>query len=139
MIKSFLICCSVLFIWSCKPSIPKDVLSPSEMKKVLWDVMLADEMSEYYKSSDSSFATLAKHTGYYQSIFAAHKTNEASFKRSLKFYMEHPAIFKPVLDSMQSYGDRLQSMQTNLDTPIKATKPRPDSIKKKLLMNKPSI
>jgi len=93
-----------LFLLSaCKQQIPDDVLPPAKMNPVLWDVLLADEISAQIGLTDSAFNKLAKHAEYYQAIFRIHKTDEETFKRSIRFYMGHPALFKPVLDSLQSH------------------------------------
>jgi len=101
----------IVFLSSCSSEIPDDVLPPDKMQKVMWDMMLADEMSLQYKLTDSSFARVAKQSRYYQSIFKIHNTTEETFKKSAKFYMEHPALFKPILDSMNVSGERMQQRQ----------------------------
>ena len=98
----------VVFIFSCNSSVPKDILPPKKIQAVLWDVMQADEMAEYYSASDSGFKRLSKHVDYYQKIFAIHKINKEDFTRSLSYYENHPARLKPILDSLQSFGHRLE-------------------------------
>ena len=93
---------------SCKSSVPKDVLPPKKMQSVLWDVMQADEMAEYYSAKDSTFNSLSKHADYYQQIFFIHKITKEDFTKSLDYYENHPARFKPIIDSLQSFGERLQ-------------------------------
>jgi hypothetical protein len=95
-------------ILSCKSSTPKEVLPPKKMQAVLWDVMQADEMAEYYSGKDSSFRGLDKHTGYYQKIFSLHKITKEDFTKSLSYYENHPSALKSILDSLQSFGERLQ-------------------------------
>lgn len=90
----------------------------------MWDMMLADEMTLQYKLTDSSFARVVKQSRYYQSIFNIHNTTEETFKKSAKFYMEHPGLFKPILDSMNVSGER---MQQRIDTTMQL----PDSLIKK--------
>jgi len=83
------------------------------MQTVLWDLMQADEMAEYYSTTDSSFKGIAKHTVYYQNIFAIHKVSRESFKNSLNYYKDHPASLKPILDSLQRFAQRLHTSDTN--------------------------
>ena len=116
-------------IFSCKSSVPKDVLPPKKMQAVLWDVMQADEMAEYYSAKDSSFRNLSKHVEYYQKIFAIHKTNKEDFTRSLKYYENHPAALKTILDSLQKFGERLQKADSLKNSKIPVVK---DSTVKKL-------
>jgi len=121
----------LLFLLSCKADIPADVLPPAKMQPVLWDVLQADEIAGTYVSTDSSFAALAKHAAYYQTIFQLHKTNEQTFKNSIRFYMNHPALLKPILDSLQTMGDRMQKK----DSTTKPSFPIPDSVRKKIRMH----
>lgn len=95
-------------ILSCKSSVPKNILPPKKMQAVLWDVMLADEMAEYYSSKDSTLRGLQKHVDYYQKVFAVHKINKQDFTRSLNYYENHPAVLKTILDSLQKFSERLQ-------------------------------
>ncbi|MGZ8537356.1 MAG: DUF4296 domain-containing protein [Flavisolibacter sp.] len=103
----------IAFLTACSSEIPKDVLPREKMQKVMWDMMLADEMILQNQLTDSSFAKIAKQSRYYQSIFKIHNTTEETFKKSVQFYMEHPALFKPILDSINSAGQR---MQQDIDT-----------------------
>jgi hypothetical protein len=119
----------VFSLLSCKSSVPKDVLPPQKMQAVLWDVMLADETADYYSVKDSSFRKLSKHVDYYQKIFAIHKISKEDFTRSLAYYTDHPATLKTILDSLQSFGERHQRM----DSLKKSIKPAVvDSIRKKI-------
>ncbi|MBO9681901.1 MAG: DUF4296 domain-containing protein, partial [Flavisolibacter sp.] len=93
-----------VFIFSCKSSVPGDILPPKKMQAVLWDVMQADAMAENYAASDSAFRGLSKHVDYYQKVFAIHKISKDEFTKSLVYYENHPSRLKPILDSMQSFG-----------------------------------
>jgi len=106
--RNLLILIVAACILSCKSSVPKDVLTPKKMQAVLWDVMQADEMTEYYSSKDSSFRGLPKHVEYYQKVFAIHKISKQDFARSLNYYENHPADLKIILDSLQKFSERLQ-------------------------------
>lgn len=109
------------------------MLPPKKMQAVLWDVMQADEMAEYYSQKDSSFKELSKHADYYQKVFAIHKISKSDFARSMKYYQDHPASLKPILDSLQSFGQRSQdndSLQKKQSVPL-----HKDTTKRKLHIN----
>lgn len=99
-------------LFSCKSSVPKDVLPPKKMQAVLWDVIQADEMAELNSANDSTFRKLSRHVDYYQEIFTLHKITKTDFNRSVSYYQNHPAAFKAVLDSLKSYGEGLQRTDT---------------------------
>src|SRR5215203_1562316 len=122
----------IVFIgsFSCNSSVSKDILPAKKMQAVLWDMMQADEMAEYYSASDSSFKAIANRIVYYQKIFAIHKISKESFTRSLDYYKDHPASLRPIIDSLQHFGQRLQ----NLDSLTKKSSnpTSTDSAKRKL-------
>lgn len=96
----------------------------------MWDMMQADEVTEYYSTNDSSFKGIARHIVYYQNIFAIHKVSRESFKKSLNYYKDHPASLKPILDSLQRFAQRSQTSDTNKK---KASNPiGTDTLKRKL-------
>jgi len=97
---------------SCNSSMPKDILSAKKMQDILWDMMQADEMAEYYSTRDSSFTMVAKHVDYYQRIFEIHKISKERFTKSLKYYKDHPARLKPIFDSLQRFAQRSQNTDT---------------------------
>ena len=117
----------VAVIFSCQSSVPKDVLPPKKMQAVLWDVMQADEMAEYYSVKDSSFRRLDKHADYYQQIFSLHKITKEDFTKSLSYYENHPAALKSILDSLQSIGERLQRADSakHPNHPVDTVRKRP--------------
>jgi hypothetical protein len=128
--RNFLILIFAVSLFSCKSSVPGDVLPPKKMQAVLWDVLQANEMAEYYGATDSAFKGLSKHVEYYQRVFAIHKISKEDFTRSLTYYEDHPSRLKPILDSLQSFIQRLDKADT-------ITKPAPPiitdtSLKKRL-------
>lgn len=118
-----------LMMASCQPPVPKNVLPPAEMQSVMWDMMQADAMAEYYTTRDSALTELAKHVNNYQIVLAIHKISKEDFKRSLSYYQAHPSKLKTIFDSLQTFTERTQTT----DTIKKPHHPVvPDSIKKKM-------
>lgn len=103
-------------------SAPKNILPPSQMKSVLWDVMQADEMADYYAAKDSLFKTMKKHVAYYEAIFSIHKTSKETFVKSLNYYEAHPEKFKIILDSLQSFAEKMQKTDTLKKRQLDSTK-----------------
>lgn len=132
--RSLRILIFTVIIFSCKSSIPKDILPPKKMQAVLWDVMQADEMAEYYSAKDSTYRELSRHTDYYQKVFSIHKITKDDFTKSLAYYENHPAILKTVLDSLKSFGERMQKADSlKSKTPVDSAKRAIDSAEKKHL------
>src|SRR5690348_8704583 len=120
----------VLMMASCQSPVPKNVLPPAKMQSVMWDLMQADAMAEYYAAKDSALSDLAKHVNNYQNVLALHKISKEDFKRSLSYYQGHPSKLKVILDSLQAFTERTQPA----DTTKKRNHPAvPDSVKKKMV------
>src|SRR5215217_2400532 len=96
---------TILILSACQSSLPKNVLKPEQMQAILWDLMRADELATSLVISDSSNMGLAKHEELYLKVFALHKTNQKQFSESMRYYQNHPAYLKPVLDSIQQSGE----------------------------------
>lgn len=128
--KKLIISSLVFIIISCQSSVPKNVLPPAKMQSVMWDMMQADAMAEYYASKDSALSELAKHVNYYQDVLTLHKISKEDFKRSLSYYQSHPSKLKTIFDSLQTFTERAQTIDTikNKNRPVTL-----DSLKKKIV------
>ena len=113
----------VIILVSCSQRIkvPDNVLSPEKMEKVMFDLMQADEFLNL-KRSDSVARDSFSQVNLYQSVFALHETNKEEFKRSLRFYEEHPKLMKTVLDSIQQSVTRTQEDVAPKKSELKAKK-----------------
>jgi hypothetical protein len=92
-----------IFFPACKSGtdIPEGILPATKMQSVMWDMLAADELTAYQVSMDSSVHNFQKSTALYKSIFKLNGTNEDQFRKSFRYYELHPALFKPVMDSLQ--------------------------------------
>jgi hypothetical protein len=100
----------LIYFSACKPGRPDDVLPPKKMQSAMWDIMRADEMASYYTTHDSSAAVKNKRARFYGEVFRVQGITQEDFKRSLRYYEGHPDLFKEVLDSLQSQGERAQKL-----------------------------
>ena len=99
--------CLVLCFSSCSSdAVPDNVIAPKKMEAVLWDVILADEVADYYVQKDSSLKALDKHIELYQKLFAIHKITKEQFRNSLHYYEKRPDLLKPVFDSLQKRSEK---------------------------------
>jgi hypothetical protein len=92
----------LLVLFSCgrKDQLPANVLPREKMQPVLWDVLRAEELVNFYIPRDSSWNTLAKRAALYQDIFHIHKVTKDQFVNSIRFYQSRPDLFKIILDSL---------------------------------------
>ena len=93
----------LLLLFSCtnKTQVPKNILPPEQMQKILLDLMEADELIGK-KAVDSVISDSFSRSVVYKAVFTQHKTNKDVFKKSFAFYESHPQLLKVVLDSIKS-------------------------------------
>ncbi|MFN2439136.1 MAG: DUF4296 domain-containing protein [Chitinophagaceae bacterium] len=97
----------LLLLFACNnKNLPKDVLRPEKMHQVLFDVMQADELVNLKYTADTSLDRFSQSIALYQTVFKIHKISADDFKRSFKFYQNHPELLKPILDSLQKITQR---------------------------------
>jgi hypothetical protein len=140
--RSWRILIIAIVILACKSSVPKEILPPNKMKAVLWDIMQADEMAEYYSVKDSAFLSLSKHEEYYQKIFSIHKIDKKDFTKSLAYYENHPVVFKTVLESLKNFAERMQKADSlhKSKMPVVDSAAKTPSLQKKIpSFKKPSL
>ena len=93
----------LVIFFSCtqQTKVPKNILPPDKMEKLLLDIMKADELVNL-KKADSSTKDSFDRGSLYKTIFALHKTDKQKFRKSFIFYETHPDLFKIILDSIHS-------------------------------------
>jgi hypothetical protein len=116
----------VLFFMACKGKnhIPSDIIPPSKMQSVLYDVMRADQfVSGFVIKNKPADSLLSKSLGLYQQIFTLHKVSKVEFDRSFKFYKEHPDLFKGLMDSIgrRSLDAPTQMIDPSVTEPVSDT------------------
>jgi len=103
-----------LLLMACNNNLPKGVLKPEKMQQVLFDVIQADELVNLKYTADTSLNRLSQSVDLYQAVFKIHDVSADDFKRSFSFYQNHPALLKPILDSLQ------KTAQRRVDVPIRS-------------------
>ncbi len=101
---------SIIF-YSCNND--EKLLSISEMKFVMWDVINADEWIKLKNANQSSDSIKKESNNFYNKIFDLHKITEQQFYNSYKFYQSHPIEMKILLDSIANYGTRKRDTLIN--------------------------
>lgn len=113
-----LIFSELIFISCTENKIPKEVLPKPKMEQLMLDLMVADEWATYRHTHDTSFTYFDSSKIWYQQIFKKHKTDEASFKRSLHFYEDHPDLFQEITDLMQKHSQAGKLLPAKLPVKI---------------------
>ncbi|HET9745653.1 MAG TPA: DUF4296 domain-containing protein [Chitinophagaceae bacterium] len=116
--------------------IPKDVIPPNEMRKIMWDLMRADAYVSDFIMKDSTRDRQAESAMLYEKVFAIHSINQEAFNKSITFYESRPDLLKIITDSLRSDEKKVQTYQDynrpqpQTDTTVKKLKPNKRLIRK---------
>ena len=78
------------------------------MKTVMWDVIQADEFANLLFAKDSTKNLKQETLKLYSKVFAMYKISNEDFERSYYYYRQHPVKEKELLDSLQTYGNKMR-------------------------------
>ncbi|MFD0941594.1 DUF4296 domain-containing protein [Pedobacter boryungensis] len=90
-----LILCALLY--ACKPGIPKDLIQPDKMEKVLYDIHIVDGYSASFANADSSKKVISS---LYKGIYKKYGIDSALYNQSLDYYYKHPDVMKTMYDNI---------------------------------------
>jgi hypothetical protein len=103
MKTGLLIICFGISVAGCKNNnkVPGNILPPSKMQAVLWDIMRADKfLSDFVLSRDSGLNKDTESIKMYQQVFAIHSITKEKFRTSFSWYESHPAVLQVIMDSL---------------------------------------
>lgn len=95
MTRFLLLLLIVLSISACKPGIPKDIVQPNEMEKILFDIHLVDGYIANIPTADSARKVSAP---IYKGIFKKYGIDSAVHAKSMKYYYNHPDLLAKMYD-----------------------------------------
>ncbi|HUQ96216.1 MAG TPA: DUF4296 domain-containing protein [Chitinophagaceae bacterium] len=92
----------IVLLLSCndKAAVPKEIIPVPKMTNLLWDVMLADGLTNYRYAADT-IKRFDTSIVLYQQIAKAHGTTQKQFKKSMQFYEGRPDLLQIIFDSLQ--------------------------------------
>ena len=98
----------ILFVaCSNRTGVPKDIIPPDSMSRIMKDVILADEYSTAYLAKDSlQKDKVSANQKILDGIFKIHRISREEFQNSLKFYESRPDLNKRIFDSLSAYANR---------------------------------
>ena len=105
IIICFLTC---IFLGACysADNLPANIIKPTEMKNILWDVMRAQTLATEISMKDSMVNQAAETKELSHRVFKIHHTDSASFNKSYNWYVKHPDILKCIFDSLYAQKQR---------------------------------
>lgn len=92
----------ILALISCKGNadLPNRILPPKIMEPALWDYMRADVYTSEFYNKDSLLNPTLQNLKLQETIFKKYKVSREQFEQSLDYYLRHPNILSPMLDSL---------------------------------------
>ncbi|MEO6611827.1 MAG: DUF4296 domain-containing protein [Chitinophagaceae bacterium] len=105
MKTGLLIICFCISLSGCKNNnkVPGDILPPSKMQAVLWDMMRADKfLADFVLSRDSGLNKETESIKMYEQVFAIHSITKEKFRQSFSWYESHPSFLQVIMDSISN-------------------------------------
>lgn len=81
------------FVSGCKPGIPKDIIQPEEMAKVLHDIHMADSYLGMVTRPDSVKIIAAS---YYKGIYKKYGIDSVLYTKSMDYYYRNPKALNDI-------------------------------------------
>ena len=115
--------CFVLIVLGCSHgSVPKGILEPHNMEKVVYDLLRVDEYLNSFAQKDTITSIKMKRRIFYDQVFKLHGTDRKQFYTSFKYYQQHPDIQKTLFDSVLAMAGRGSAVMPPRIVPIKSAK-----------------
>ena len=108
--KSCFIVMGLIILAACSDEREKAIIPEKEMEKILWDIIQADQFNTQFLKKDSAKLNVKAETmKLYDEIFQIHHVSREEFKKSYQFYIAHPEITKPMLDSLAARANLMRT------------------------------
>jgi len=116
--RNFLLIVVVFFFISgCKPGIPKDIIQPGEMAKVLHDIHIVDGYVSMTPTADSAKKVAA---AYYKGIYEKYHIDSAVYNKSLDYYYTEPRIMSDIYKNVTAELTREKNTIVQADSIVAA-------------------
>lgn len=111
----------ILVMLGCKPPVPKDIIQPDQMGKILYDIHVVDGYVNTIPKPDSAKMVAAS---YYKGVYKKFAIDSASYNKSLDFYYKHPDLMNPIYVQLQTDLKSAKAKEDKIvaDSISKATK-----------------
>jgi len=104
---------TLVFVACASSPVPKGVLPPDQMQKIVYDLIRTDEFINNFVIKDTAVDIKKKRSTLYAQVFKVNNTNRKEFYSSYKYYQQHPDIQKGLFDSLYN---RLSRQKDEPDT-----------------------
>lgn len=130
----FIFIFTLILFYGCKPGIPNDVIQPTEMEKILYDIHVVDGYATTFDTAtpDSLKKTFSP---FYKGVYKKFGTDSAQYTRSINYYYKHPKLmaemYEHITEKLKKARDKAAKVQDQPGPP-QDNKPDTNSIRLKL-------
>lgn len=105
--------------------VPREVLLPEQMQKIVLDLIKADEFINGFVVRDTTVNIKIKRSMLYAQVFTIHHTSREEFYKSYQYYQQHPDKHKIFFDSLYAEVNRPKEIAKppKMIKPMNLTKP----------------
>lgn len=96
----------LIFLFSCKNKLPKNILEEKKMEKVLWDVLKVDAFTKTNFSKDSTKNIVLENAKMQLQVFVLHNITKDQFYKSYQYYLGNSNLIKSLLDSIVNNANK---------------------------------
>lgn len=122
---------TVIMLFGCKSKIPKDIIVPDKMQKILYDIHVADGYVSTILLPDSSKKVAA---AYYKGIYKKFEIDSAQYNKSMEYYYAHPKdldkIYKNISKTLESQKKKLEKVDSLQKAKIEKLRVEKEKLKK---------
>lgn len=102
-----------LLFCSCKPGVPRNIVQPNEMQKVLVEIHLTDAYIATLPSQDSAKKIASM---YYNGIYKKYDTDSAQYNKSLNYYYTNPEVFLKIYEGVSKELSEQKTKMAKIDS-----------------------
>lgn len=110
IVAVFLIAAAGCRNYSASSSVPGNVLPPATMQPLLRDLLRADQfVSGFVLPRDSTLRQTPEKIKWYNRVLQSHAVTEEQFKRSFRYYQDHPDLMAVMMDSIATQQETIDA------------------------------
>ncbi|WP_262890784.1 DUF4296 domain-containing protein [Pedobacter quisquiliarum] len=99
-----IICCK-------SKEIPKDIIPPNQMQKILYDIHIADAYITTIGDADSAKKVSS---AYYKGIYKKFKTDSVRYNKSMDYYYQNPGLLTDMYDRIKADLEKTKQKQDTI-------------------------
>ena len=95
----FILIVACVLLNACKPGIPKEIIQPDQMQKILYDLHLVDGYINSIPLQDSAKRVAA---AYYKGVYKKFGIDSVTYSKSMDFYYANPEIMNAMYVKLEA-------------------------------------